>query len=229
MEWRTPCMLSGFAEFVVAVVAILYWYAYSVTTWVSRGLDVALAGKAGPVANDQEIGLIAIFIFMMHPLTWLIAYFAAEGSLRLAGAAFTESNLGILPLFVLDKILLKITGQGGPAAAQEGGYTETNLSSYVGAIREQVRVSKISNVPDELCVSTEGAEEFLEIRSCRPKTDWTPPRTVKYQDTFYRLEDSSTGSGTRPYHYRLRRLSAGVMSRTVLVYSPEQEPVISAK
>ncbi len=228
-EWRTPCLLSGFGEFVLAVVALLYWYSYSVTTWVSRALDAAVAGKMGPGVTDQEIGFTAIVVFAMHPLTLLLLYFAVEGSVRLVGAAFTESNLGILPLFVLDKIFLKITGQRGLGAAQEAGYTQTNLSSYVGAIREKVRVARAGDIPDELCVLKEGAEEFLEIRACRPKPDWTPPRTVKYQDTFYRLEDCSNRSGPRSFRYRLRRLSAGVMSRTVLVYSPEQEPVVSGK
>ena len=226
-DWRVPFILSGFGELLAAVVAMVYWYSYSVSSWVSRGLDVALAGKAGPGVNEQEIGFMAIFLFSTHPLTWLIAYFAVEGSVRLVGAAFAESHLGSLPLFVLDKISLKITGQGGPSAAREGGYREGNWSSYVGAIREKVLVSRRSSVPDELSVLKEGAEEFLEIRASRRKPDWTPPRTVKYQHTFYRLEGCSNGPGARPFRYRLRRLSAGVMSRTVLVYLPEQEPVVS--
>jgi hypothetical protein len=226
-DWRVSFILSGLAEFLAAVAAMLYWYSHSVTTWVSRGLDLALAGKAGPGVNEQEIGFMAIFIFATHPLTWLIAYFAVEGSVRLVAAAFAESHLGILPLFALDKIFLKTTGQSGSSAAKKGGYKQGNLSSYVGAIREKVRGLGTACIPDELCVGTEGAEEFLEIRASRRKPHWTPPRTVKYQDTFYRLEDSSIGSAPRPYRYRLRRLSAGVMSRTVLMYTPEPEPVVS--
>jgi hypothetical protein len=229
IDWRKASILSGFAESVLALVAMLYWYSYSVTTWVSRALDAALAGKMGPGVNDQEIGFTAIVIFATHPLTWLIAYIGVEGSVRLVGAAFTETNLGILPLFVLDKILLRIAGRSGPGTAREAGYAEGNLSSYVGAIREKVRSSSASSVPDELCVIQEGAEEFLEIRASRRKPDWAPPRTVHYQDTFYRLETCSNGSGPRPFRYRLRRLPAGVMSRTVLVYSPEEEPLLAAK
>ena len=36
-DWRVPTILSGFGEFLLAVAALLYWYSYSVTTWVSRG------------------------------------------------------------------------------------------------------------------------------------------------------------------------------------------------
>jgi hypothetical protein len=229
MKWRTPCLLSGFGELVLAVIAYMYWYSYSMNTWVSRALDAALAGKLDPRVTDHDITIMSLFIFATSPLTWMIVGVFAEGSVRLLGAAFSESYLGVLPLFLLDKILLKITGQSGPSAAQEGGYTEGNLSSYVGAIREKVGVSKFSNVADELCVIKENAEEFLEIRASRRKPDWTPPRTVRYQDTFYRLEACSNGFGARPFRYRLRRLSAGVMSRTVLVYSPELEPVLSEK
>lgn len=229
IEWRIASMLSGFAEFLFGVAAMLYWYSYSVTTWVSRGLDAALAGKIGPNVNDHEIGFMAIFIFATHPLTWLIFYIAVEGCVRLVGAAFAENNLGILPLFVADKVFLKITGRGGAGIAQSAGYIETNLSSYVGAIREKTRVIRTAIIPDELCVTREGADEFLEIRACRNKPDWTPPRTVRYQDVFYRLEGVSRGSDQRPFFYRLRRLSAGVMSRTVLVYAPEQEPIVSDK
>jgi hypothetical protein len=229
IDWRKASILSGFAEAVLAVVAIMYWYSYSMTTWVSRGLDAALAGKMGPGVTDHDIGIMSLVILATHPLTWLIAYVGAEGSVRLVGAAFTETNLAILPLFVLDKILLKIAGRSGPGAARAGGYSESNLSSYVGAIREKVQSSSGSNVPDELCVLKEGAEEFLEIRASRRKPDWTPPRTVRYRDTFYRLEACSNGWGARPFRYRLRRLSAGVMSRTVLVYSPQEEPVLAEK
>ncbi len=229
MKWRTPSILSGFGESLLALIAMIYWYSYSMTTWVSRGLDAALAGKMGPSVNEQEVGFMAIFIFATHPLTWLIAYIGVEGSVRLVGAAFAENNLGILPLFLLDKILLKITGQSGPSATEAAGYGEGNWSSYVGVIREKVRVSRNAIVPDELSVIKDGAEEFLEVRACRSKPDWTPPRTVRYQDTFCRLEACSSGSEPRPFRYRLRRLAAGVMSRTVLVYSPEQEPVYAEK
>ncbi len=222
-------MLSGFAEFLFGVAAMLYWYSYSVTTWVSRGLDAALAGKMGPNVSDHDMGFMAIFIFATHPLTWLTFYVAVEGSVRLAGAAFTENNLGTLPLFVADKIFLKITGRSGPGIALTAGYVESNVSSYVGAIREKVRTTTTGNIPDELCTTREGAGEFLEIRACRNKPDWTPPRTVRFQDTFYRLEESSKGPEPRPFRYRLRRLSAGVMSRAVLTYAPEQEPVVSEK
>lgn len=225
INWRTAAALSGFAEALAALIATMYWYSYSMNTWVSRGLDAALAGKMDQRVTDHDIAIMSLFIFATSPLTWLLAYIGIEGSVRLVAGAFAENSLGILPLFVLDRIFLKITGRAGPSAAQAAGYTQSNISSYVGALREKVRHA----VPDELCISKHESDEFLEIRASRRKPDWTPPRTVRYRDTFYRLEASSETSGQRPYRYRLRRLSAGVMSRTVLVYSPEETPIVSQK
>lgn len=71
---------------------------------------------------------MSLMILATQPLTWLIAYAGAKGSVRLAGAAFTENNLGAPPLFVFDQLYLKITWRGGPSAAAATGYTETNLS-----------------------------------------------------------------------------------------------------
>jgi hypothetical protein len=227
IRWHTAGILSGFGESLIALVAMMYWYSYSVTGWVSRGLDVALAGKMGPAVTDQEIGFTAVVIFATNPLTWLIAYAGVEGSVRLVGAAFSENNLGILPLFVLDKMYLKMTGRSGPSSAKAAGYEQGNLSSYTGAIREKVRLKLAPVVPDELCFSKNGADEIVEIRASHRKPDWTPPKTVRYQDTFYRLEASFGGPEPRPFRYRLRRLTAGVMGRTVLVYVPEETPVVT--
>jgi hypothetical protein len=66
----------------------------------------------------------------------------------------------------------------------------------------------------------DGNEEILEIRASRKKADWDPPRVVRIEDTYYRLEDCGKCPGPRPFRYTLRRLSAGVMGRKVLVYQP---------
>jgi len=218
LEWRRATVLSGFGEAVLALVALMYWYSYFMALMVSNGLDTALSGKLGPGVTDQQIGGTALVIWATHPLTWLIAYAGVEGSVRLVGAAFTETNLGIFPLFLLDKIIGKLSGR-----------KEGNFSSYVGAIREKTIYKRLPHVPDELFFSGNGPDEFLEIRASQKKTDWNPPRTVRYQDRFYRLEANSSGMPPRPFHYTLRKLSAGVMGRTVLIYSPEEEPVLSKK
>jgi hypothetical protein len=199
------------------------------TLMVDHGLDAAITGKLPTGVTDHEIGFTALVIWATHPLTWLLAYAGVEGSVRLVGAAFTGTNLGILPLFVVDKLIGMITGQGKKEASATEYAAQGNFSSYVGAIREKAMVRGLPKVPDELCFSGSAPDEFLEIRACRRKADWNPPRTVRYQDTFYRLEACSGGGASRPFRYKLRKLTAGVMGRTVLVYSPEETPVLAKR
>ena len=227
--WRPATVLSGFGEAAVALAALLFWYSYYMNLLVSNGLDSALSGKLGPGVTDQTIGFTALVVWATHPLTWLIAFAGVEGSVRLVAAAFTENNLGTLPLFLADKIFLKISGRSAPSISKAAGYSEGNLSSYASAIREKAILRKLPQVPDEILISTDGPEEMLEIRACRRKEDWNPPRTVRYQDTFYRLEACADGLPPRPFRYTLRKLSAGVMGRTVLVYKPEDAPVLAKK
>jgi len=225
VDWRRATALSGFVESVIALVALMYWYSYSMTTWVDRALDAALAGKLPTGVTDHDIGITALVIWATHPLTWLLAYTELEGAVRFVGAAFSENSMGILPLFLLDKVVEIITGRGRPYPSEIAGYPQGHLSSYVGAIREKARGTLFARVPDELRYGRDQSDEILEIRSSRRKVDWAPPRTVRYQDLFYRLEGFAEGPGPRPYRYTLRRLAAGVMGRTVLVYLPEDEPV----
>jgi len=229
VDWRRATVLSGFGEATVAVIALMYWYSYYMALLVDRGLDSALAGKMGARVTEQEIGFTALVIWATQPLTWVIAFAAIEGAVRLVGAAFTETNLGTFPLFLFGKIFARLSGQSEPSAARAAGYAQGNLFSYVEAIREKAVLRRLVQIPDELFFRADGTEEFLEIRASRQKEDWTPPRTVRYQDTFYRLEGSSSGMLARPFRYTLRKLTAGVMGRTVLTYSPEEEPVLAKK
>jgi hypothetical protein len=227
VAWGRATVLSGFGEGAVALAALLYWYSYYMNLLVNNGVDSALRGKMGPGVTGQTIGFTALVIWATHPLTWLIAFAGVEGAVRLVGAAFTETNLGILPLFLLDKIIGKLSGRSEPSIAKAAGYSEGNFSSYAGAIREKAMLRKLPQVPDEHCFSRSPPDEMLEIRACRRKEDWNPPRTVLYQDSFYRLEACADGMPPRPFRYTLRKLSAGVMGRTVLVYSPEETPVLA--
>ena len=228
MEWRKATVVSEFLEAGLALTALLYWYSYYMNLLVSNGLDAAIVGKMGPRVTDQEIGFTALVVWATHPLTWTIAFAGVEGAVRLVSAAFTETNLGIFPLFVLDKIIVKLSGRSEPSAAKAAGYTEGNISSYAGAIREKM-VKGPAEVPDELCFTGSAPDEFLEIRASRRKVDWNPPRTVRYLDSYYRLEACGSGSAPRPFRYTLRKLSAGVMGRTVLVYSPQEAPIVAKR
>ena len=87
-------------------------------------------------------------------------------------------------------------------------------------------IAHTPEVPDELRFQKSGGEETLEILSSRRKDEWTPPRVVRYQQSYNRLESSGTQSGPRPFRYTLRRLSTGVPGRSVLTYAPIEARVI---
>lgn len=227
VPWHVAAILSGFGEGLVALGALLYWYSYSVTTWVSKALDNVL-DKGNPGITDHEIGFAALVIFATHPLTWAICCVGIEGAVRLC-APFTDTVLGTFPLYLAEKIYSKIRGQEEPVPPGMPRFERSHVSSYVGAMREKVTTTRIAHVPDELCIMRDAAEELLEIRSCRAKQDWDPPRVVRYQDRYYRLEESIRGRAPRLYVYKLRRLAAGVPSRTLLIYAPEEEPVIATR
>jgi hypothetical protein len=229
VDWRRATLLSGFGEAVVALVSLMYWYSDYMALLVNNGVDSAITGKMGPRVTDQEIGFTALVIWATHPLTWVITFAGVEGAVRLVSAAFTETNPGTFPLFVPDKIVRKLSRRSRQSAAEAAGYSESNISSYMGAIREKAYYTRLPEVSDELSFSGSFPDEFLEIRASRKKAEWIPPRTVRYQDTFYRLEANSNGMPPLPFCYTLRKLPAGVMGRSVLVYSPGEEPVFAKK
>lgn len=227
VPWHAAAILSGLAESVIALAALMYWYSYSMTTWVSRALDHVLSQNGQTTITDHEIGFAGLVVWATHPLTWTIAFVGIEGVVRLC-ASFSDTVLGLFPLYLLETIYSKIFRRGAPEPASAVKFSQSHVSSYVGTMKEKVMTARLTQVPDELCVVNNHEEEFLEIRAWRAKQDWTPPRTVRYGDRYYRLEECAKGSGPRPFIYKLRKLSKGVPGRTVLIYSPDEDPVVAS-
>jgi hypothetical protein len=221
VNWAHSTAISGIAEAIAALAWLSYWYSYAMNTWVGRGVDTvlngALTGKTGPEVRPQDIGGVALVVWVSHPLTWLIAYFGLEGALRL-GAALTGTGCGILPFFMLDRLFLLFVGRSERSsldeAAANGGRQDTG-----GGLHELMARGGRA-VSDEICLRRDGAEEILEICASRKKDGWDAPRTVRYQDRYYRLESASMAGRPRPFRYILRRLPVGVPGRSVLLYSP---------
>ena len=229
VQWGPATAMSGLAEAVAALLGLSHWYSVAMTAWIAHGVDSALAGKVGPGVTPQEIGSVALVVWASHQLTWLLAYFGAEGMARLCAAAFAESTPGTLPLFLLDKIFFGAFRRRAPNVMNAKDGSSSNVASMASAIRERLLVAKTPLAPDELCISNNASEEILEIRSCRRKDGWTPPRVVRYQESYYRLEAESSGAAPRPFRYTLRRLPAGVPGRSVLTYAPEDAVVLTPR
>jgi hypothetical protein len=220
VRWGSAATISGLAESVLAIIGLSYWYSQAMTTWVGRGVDSALSGKMGAGITPQEIGTVALAVWAVHPLTLALGYAGIEGAIRLCAAAFTDNVLGILPLYLFDAIAFRPFRHHEPKDLNTAGGFSSSLSAFIGDVRERISVAKVPSVPDELYVRRNGQEEILEIHASRRKENWVPPRTVRFQDSYYRLETDSFEAAPRPFFYTLRRLPAGVPGRTVLVYSP---------
>jgi hypothetical protein len=224
VDWKPAVLLSGFLESVLALIALVYWYSYSVTHWAADAVFSAI--QRGAEIDPKALGFAGLAVMFLHPLTWIILYCGVEGMVRLC-AAFTDTTLGVFPLFLADKIYLQLVRGRNPLAIGTDNFSQSHLASGIRAVREKALTASLPLIPDELRFTKDGSEDLLEIRACRPKPDWTPPRVVRHEDRYYRLESSSTGTAPRPFLYTLRRLSAGVPGRAVLIYSPEQTPVLA--
>lgn len=224
INWRPAMILSGLMESALALVALVYWYSYSVTHWAADAVFSAI--EHGAQIDPRALGFAGLAVVFLHPLTWFIAYGGVEGIVRFC-AAFTDTTVGVLPLFLADKIYLLIARRRNTEVQSAGSSSQSHLASFLHAFRERISTATLSLVPDELRLRQNGSAEVLEIRSCRAKADWIPPRVVRHEDRYYQLEASTPGTAPRPFVYVLRRLSAGVPGRSVLIYSPEQTPVLA--
>ncbi len=196
--------------------ASVYWYSYSVTHWAADA--VSTAANAGADIRPGAEGVTAYAVMLLHPLTWLIVLCAFEGIVRFLGAAFTGDVIGILPLYVLDKILLQITSRG---RAESLPNTRSGFSSFFSWIRQRGVFLGHPVVGDDVQYSSDATGEVMFVSSSRPKSEWEPPRIIRCNDTYYRLETASEQPGARPFLYVLRRLPAGVPGRTVITYSSD--------
>ena len=219
VSWKQATMVSGITESLAAIVGLGYWYMYEMSKWVDRTVSAAIDGKLAVNVSVQEVGAMALTVWMQHPLTWALGYFMVEGMVRL-GAAMSEQSPGILPLALVDGIFIRPFRRRNPANPMEARSAAGNARSFAAAVCEGVMGAGGGAAQDELFFGTDGGAEFLEIRAPRRKVDWDPPRVVRFEDSYYRLEGAATKSGSRPFCYTLRRLSAGVPGRNVLLYSP---------
>jgi len=225
MPWVPATIISGSLAAVCGLIGLVYWYSYSVTGWAQKSLFAQLSAHPGtgiPVGTEGFFGLLLV---AAHPLTWLIAAFSLEGIVRICAAAFTGEILGTFPLFIIDRILALFM-HAESTAKDSGDSSRAGGSSFFSALRQRYLIATLPMIPDELHYTSEDSEQFLEIRACRPKAEWEPPRVVRYSDVYFRVERSVQTSGSRPFLYILRRLSAGVPGRTVLPYCPNPLPLV---
>lgn len=225
MPWVPATIISGCLEAACGLAGLVYWYSYSVAGWVQKSMDAQLNGHPGtgiPVGTEGFVGLLLV---AAHPLTWVIVAISLEGIVRVCAAAFTGELLGTFPLFIVDKIFARFMGRENTAKDSRDS-SRADGSSFFSALRDRYLIGTLPLVPDELHFAGGDTEQLLEIRACRPKPEWDPPRVVRYSDVYFRLERAGQTSGSRPFLYVLRRLASGVPGRTVLEYCPHPSPLL---
>ena len=210
VPWVPAAILSGMLEAILAVGGLTYWYSRSVTTWAMDRLDSAL--RNGPAAeyDPHLLGLSAFVIWSLHPLTWFLASFFVEGLVRIVAAISLEQ---ILPMWLLasaDWFYGKVTRRPRERGVADLPGGREQLRSILDTAKFAAKTVGLRELPDEPTDSIDSAESMLEIRSSRQKTLWMPPRVVRVDDIYYRLESVREGRRPRPFVYRLRRLAAGV-------------------
>lgn len=91
----------------------------------------------------------------------------------------------------------------------------------VRAFRDGLRLKTLPLVADEIerLVNDDGV--FLRVTSCRPKQDWTPGRVIRHEGCFYRMAEIYEAEPPRPFGFVLQLLPAGVASRRIVEYSPD--------
>jgi len=93
VPWEPATVLSSFVESLLALVLLLCWYSRSVTTWAANALDSALRGGPERAVPGQAIGFSALVLWILHPLTWLIALLHPRRSGSTAGRRLYRPDL----------------------------------------------------------------------------------------------------------------------------------------
>lgn len=186
-------MISGVGEGMLSLLALSSWYMRYFGMLGDKYVNYLVNAQGEPFAWES-VAHAGFFTFIMHPFTWLILYFGVEGTLRTFAALSTGEVFGTLPLWAAERL-------------------------YRLAMRRRPR-AELPLVRDE--VTSGGAACDFRIYSCRRKTTWTYPFTIRYGGAYFQvLDEKVISAGPRPYTYSLRRLPPGEVARGLAEYDPD--------
>jgi hypothetical protein len=189
-------LVQGLGCFVLFILRYLIFFQQRVAEMggqvIEAGADEALASRG----VQMGMGVVSTLEYVFQPLTLLLIYFALEGAVRLAGAAFTGQVLPSLPLHVT-------------VWAQER--------------LEQRRAERALGPPVVDTVERGDRQQYdLRIASCRPKTNWDRLMTVAYEEQFYEVVKEEQGPQPRPHIYLLKKIPEGKVIRGLHHYRPDE-------
>jgi hypothetical protein len=207
VNWPRAGTISGLAEAMGCLLALIGWFLYAIQHFVNQQMDVTIAATKGGPGEGAAFGMgaAALITFAVHPLTWVLAYFSIEGTLRAFAAWTSDEVAGTLPLVLADRIF---------AGAKRRAYER-----------------RVPLVPDVATLGGEKDPWHLRVESCRPKPTWKYPLTIRFNGSYYQIarqtsggqagEAAEGGTPQRPHVYLLRRPPAGEAYRGVAEFDPE--------
>jgi len=91
-------LVQGLGCFVVFILRYLAFFQQRVMEMGGQVMGAGAEEALGVSSVQYGMGIVTTLEYLIQPLTLLLIYFALEGAVRLAGAAFTEQILPSLPL-----------------------------------------------------------------------------------------------------------------------------------
>jgi hypothetical protein len=187
-------IVSGLLESVVALGVLRAMYLAFFSSIESAYIRSLYLPGHNTIAAPEFVGEAGFLAFALNPVTWVPLYLFVEGVLRSAAAAVSGEVYGVLPLFAVDCVHRLIA--------------------------RRRRAPALPLVCDEV-LPGDGACEF-RIASCRKRTDWNYPFTMRFRGGFFQVTaEDNIGVGARPYVYSFRRLPPGAPARGLRDYSPD--------
>ncbi len=205
VDWVRATLVSGVLCAAGCLVGLAGWYLFAIQQGVDQQMDATLlATKGVPVRGaGMAMGFGSLVVFVLHPLTWVLCYFSAEGIYRAFASAIHSEAPG-----------------SGPLALADWG---------VRTMKRRAYERRVPLVADTVRHDHLGKEWNLKVESCRPKPLWKQRKVIKYKEEFYQvIGEWEGGTAARPHVYLLRAAAAGEAFRGMEIYDPS-EPLRQAK
>ena len=200
IDWTRATLISGVLCGFGCLLALVAWYMFAIQQGIEQQVDATLVATKGAPGRGatMAMGFGSLLVFALHPLTWTLAYFSAEGIYRGFAALVIDEAPGSGPLGLVDWVM---------RTAERRSYEK-----------------RVPLVADLVLEDALGKQWSLKVESCRPKPLWKYPKVIKYKEDFFQVAGESTGGAmaARPHVYELRRVPAGEAFRGMEIYDPKE-------
>jgi hypothetical protein len=194
INWREAAVASGAVQIIISLYLYTVWFIHSAGSWAHAPVTATAKAQPEMSVGSATIGSLVFTLIFLHPLTWILLYFAYEGIVRIQNARARASTRGTLPLRLIDRTI---------RYAKSGTWSDS---------------------PKLVCdeVSRTSGPHGLRIASCRAKAHWKYPLSIRHQEEFFQVmgEERGPSFSARPYIYLLRSLPANEIIKGLEPYDP---------